>query len=111
MDFPLQQLIDISSAQKELLTNQATQQKILEKNSELLEAQAATLLRNTLTLEEHHRRTSALEEVVELEKNKIATLEAKSQKFQGVIDVIKWLSGISGVGTVAYQILTKWVMK
>ena len=44
-----------------VITNQENQEKVLNKHAQLLEEQGKTLLRNTITVEEHHRRSTQLE--------------------------------------------------
>jgi len=101
-----------------VITNQENQEKVLNKHSDLLEDQGKVLLRNTITVEEHHKRSTHLElrqEALETEvqslKAEVAT--AKSNKaylkdfFVTVGYIAAGLPAIGGVIWGLYQLAQK----
>lgn len=68
-----------------------------------------TLARNTDSLEQHMRRTAALETIVELNKKAVEPVRADVASIFTVIYVTRWAlscSAIAGVGTALYKWLT-----
>lgn len=55
-------LLEMSANQREYLVSQNNQQKALDRVFETLEKTNETLLRNTITVEEHHKRSNLLEQ-------------------------------------------------
>lgn len=95
----LEKLSELNASQREMLANQANQQKLLEKHSELLERQGETLLRNTITVEDHKRRSDLLEAEQKIVREEIASINAHVNRVKGVITAGQWAGGI--IGTLA----------
>jgi len=57
----LDKLNEVAVSQSVILTKQDAHNDILEKHASLLERQNETLIRNTATVEEHHKRSTYLE--------------------------------------------------
>jgi hypothetical protein len=71
----LEKLAEVTVTQREILTNQGHVQKLLDKHTEILEEQGKTLIRNTITVEEHHRRSLYLEEEQKALKAEVHSLK------------------------------------
>jgi len=72
----LERLSEIKQLHVELTVIQKAQTKLLEKHSEILESQKETLLRNTITVEEHHKRSLFLESKIDELEDEIEPLKA-----------------------------------
>ena len=83
----------------EISTVQKQQTEVLDKHSEMLEKQNEILLRNTITVEEHHRRSLFLEaEQAKLEAQ-IEPIKAHVEQMKGIGKFIKWVSTVVGLLT------------
>jgi hypothetical protein len=101
-----------------IITNQDNQQKILDQHSKLLKSQGETLLRNTITVEEHHKRSTnlemrqdRLESELLLLKSDVATAKSNKQYLKNFFLTVGYFAaGLPAIGGVlwgAYQILKK----
>lgn len=94
----LSKIEDLKVAQAEIITYQKQHAKDLTRHADLLEKQQELLLRNTITVEEHHKRSTALEESFKL-------LKAEVDKVKGDVTGAKTSAkAISG----AFEIIAKY---
>ena len=100
----LKKLSEISENQQKMIVVQESQEKLLEKHTETLEKQGEVLLRNTITVEEHHRRSLALEAQMEQLEKEVRHIENHVSQMEGVgnfFKVVGWVVGaILGIGGV-----------
>jgi len=102
-DILIEKISEIASAQARIMANQDNDRKLLEKHSEKLENYNIILTRNTVTVEDHHKRSLHLEnrqDEVEDRQTKleqfIATQKAKKQ---GVKELLSQLGIIVSAST------------
>lgn len=112
----LEKLSEVTGTQREILVNQASQQKLLERHAEVLEEHGRVLLRNTITVEDHHRRSLYLEEEqkqlkaqVQMLKSTIETENSNRAFLKSVVISIGYmftaLGAVGGVLWAAYKFL------
>lgn len=112
----LEKLSEIAEGQVRIVANQDNDRKILEKHSEQLQEFSEILLRNTITVEDHKRRSLSLEkrqDKVEVRQDKVEDYLVKEKaKRQGIKEFFTLasyvFSGASAVGAAlwgAYQFL------
>lgn len=109
-------LTEVSVTQATIIANQTNQSRTLDKHSDLLERQSETLIRNTATVEEHHKRSTYLEDrqeklESEFEIVKQTVLSDKQKKvwwrdlMRSIGTVTTVLSAMGGGLYAAYQFL------
>lgn len=86
----LDKLSEISASQREMNVILKTQGKTLEKHANLLELQQETLIRNTITVEEHHKRSIALENRQKELEAEIEPIRDHVISVQAVFKAMKW---------------------
>lgn len=112
----LEKLTEIAETQAKIAANQDNDRKLLEKHSEQLAEFSNILTRNTITVEDHHKRSLHLERRQEELESRQDTVEnyikVQKAKKQGVKELFTWVGYIgSGIGAVsgllwgAYQFL------
>jgi len=108
----LTKIEDLKVAQAEIITNQKQHSTILTRHSDLLEKQGEVLLRNTITVEEHHKRSTMLEEQMktlrkELDevKSSVSNAKTSAKAISGAFEVIAKYAGWGvAVVTVLWQL-------
>lgn len=111
-------LTDIASGQKVLMNQVESLVKTQEKHSDKLDEISVTLLRNTITVEEHEKRSTNLETQQTADRTRIAALEdaakdAKSRSKQNRIIFGSIAAAAAGLGTISglfgqiYQLMKK----
>src|SRR5689334_22326864 len=90
MNDVLIKLAEISAVQKH-------QTEVLDKHSEMLANQNDILLRNTITVEEHHRRSLYLEAQQDKIEAELAPIKAHVEQIRGIGSFIKWCSVVVGL--------------
>lgn len=109
---------DVLTKLATIMTNQDNQQKKQDEHSGLLRTQGETLLRNTITVEEHHKRSTQLEHRqdrveadVEILKTILATSQSNKQYLKDFFItlgyVVAGLPAIGGVLWGLYEIVKK----
>lgn len=83
-------LAEISAVQKQ-------QTEALEKYAEIQTKQNEILLRNTITVEEHHKRSLYLEAEQQKLEAQIEPIKAHVEQIRGIGNFIKWSSSIVGL--------------
>lgn len=99
MDPIFEKLSELAINQREMSTTLAGQQRAIEKHSDLLEKNNETLLRNTITVEDHARRSDLLEQEQKGIKSELDEIKQHVDFVKGVGYFIKW-TGIA-VGAMA----------
>ncbi|RLG45229.1 MAG: hypothetical protein DRN81_02295 [Thermoproteota archaeon] len=97
-------LVDVSKKQSEMLTVQKVQQKTLEKHTDIMSAQEKTLLRNTITVEEHKKGSIALQEQLKALKQEMEPARqhvVKSDAFWEFVRKAGWALGLIAAGSSA----------
>ncbi len=92
----MDKLSELSAAQREMLTNQSNQQKLLEKHGQLLEKQGEVLLRNTITVETHEKRSTALEKEIRRLDIDVEGIKTEVTSVKAVWKAAGWVVGILG---------------
>lgn len=103
MDQVMEQLKDLAVTQSKILANQDNQQNLLEKHSGMLDRQNDILLRNTITVELHEKRSTALEAALEIERTKINNLTLTTNSLSGLPTLIKTISLLLAIAVTIYQ--------
>lgn len=96
MNDVLEKLAELSATQREILTNQSIQQKQLDNQAGLLQTQSETLLRNTLTVEEHHKRSTLLEQEVKRLDTAFDDVKMDISNTKAVWKAYMWMFGTVG---------------
>jgi len=96
-------LIEIREAQVMMSVKQDRNTALLNKHAELLDKsreeqvrQNETLLRNTITVEEHHRRSLALEKQIARVETEIEPIKAHVQQLTGVGKFFRMVGYVAG---------------
>jgi hypothetical protein len=108
----LAKLSEISERQGKILANQDNDRKLLEEHSSLLKEHHKVLTRNTVTVEEHHKRSLLLEAEIKRVDADVRNIQDHVDKVQhmglGVVNFFKGLgammAGLSTLGGVLWAI-------
>ncbi len=79
----------------------------LEDHSKLLSSINIVMAQNTLSLEEHMRRTEAIEERLDFVESDLDPLLDKSKEFKGMAKLIGWVVAASGALYTVWEYLIK----
>jgi hypothetical protein len=90
MDEILKKLAKIENGQLSIDITLKAQKETLDKHANLLMTQNETLLRNTLTVEEHHKRSLHLEKLQEKLQNEITPIKEHVTSVTAIFSFIKW---------------------
>jgi hypothetical protein len=106
MDPIIDRLTELSVDQKEILVRLDAAQKMLDKHADLLEKHNETLLRNTITVEEHHRRSLMLEEAQKALELKVTEAEDHVAEVKVLGKWARWAALALPAISAIYAILT-----
>lgn len=100
-DQVLEKLGEVAITQAKILANQDNQQKILDKCTELLEEHSKILVRNTVTVEDHHKRSLHLENRQDEVEDRMEAIETSAKVEEGKRSYLKELAGTIGIWATA----------
>lgn len=93
----IEKLLEIQASQREMMANQQNQKEILDKHTIILEKQQETLIRNTITVETHERRSTALEaRLKHIEEEELEPIKDHVKAVQVLINALKWIGAFAG---------------
>lgn len=110
MSAVLEKLTEMQITQAQILENQKHQQELLGKHAELLTTQGETLLRNTITVEEHKEMSINLRKELARVENRFSPVEKTVDRAKTVAKFITWVAvtctGLIAAAAGIYEILS-----
>lgn len=106
MDPIIEKLTEMAVSQKEILVRLDSYQKTLDKHTELLDKHNETLLRNTITVEEHHKRSLMLEEAQEQLRTDFKEVEDHVSEVKALGKIVRWAAVVAPIVTAIGAIIT-----
>lgn len=92
-----EKLIEILATQKTIISNQESQGRVLDRHTEKLERHAEILERNTVIVDEHHKRSTMLEDRFSELKAEVDEISEKYKTIKNLAKFITWLGGFGGL--------------
>lgn len=83
-------LSEIKASVTELSANQKNNYRAIQDNTKLLKEQGETLLRNTITVEHHEKRSTLLEQELKSVREELEPIKEHVQQVSGAGKLIRW---------------------
>lgn len=105
MDDIRSKILELAELQREIMVTQKNQTDILKEHAKILKDQQDTLLRNTITVEEHKKYSINLDKKLSLLESEIEPIKSHVNKIQGVGLFIRWIVYTSGAVSAFYGLI------
>lgn len=87
----LEKLAEIQAACSELAANQKNNYLAIQEQGKTLKSQAEILLRNTITVEQHERRSTMIENELKAFQEEMRPVKDHVQQLQGAGQLVRWI--------------------